>query len=209
MAPHRITPMAAALRHFAVVPPDPATGVLVGLGGLILAHWNLHVAFFLLATIAGGGLDLWTGTRRARLSQRMGGTEQYDRRRLDDGIAEKGTILAVILFFGIVIDGTISLMGDGLDLWVGDLFRSYTPAMTALLVWRAMREASSIRENIEATPGGKDAIFPGVTRFIDALRYRMVTGQAPLPDRRWGDDITPEERAWLAHQLDERRRGAS
>ncbi len=209
MAPHRLQPVATALsplRSAFASPAEPGPGVVAGLLALAAAFYNLHVAVLLILVVSGGILDLWTGARRARIRDRLGLPGGFDRAVLDEGIGGKSVTLVVLLFIGASIDALVSIAGGAADLGFAGLFSEYTPATSALLAYRWAREVSSIRENHEATPGGKNTIWPGAIRFVDALRYRMIhPTSGALPQDRWDDGLTIEEKAWIHQQLGERR----
>lgn len=209
MSPHRIPPATSAASHLmrqAFAVPDAGAGVVAGLIGLAAAFWNLHVVVLLILVIAGGVVDLWAGARRARIRTRRGLPGGFDRTVLDEGISGKAAVLVALLFLGVAADSLIALAGGAAGLGIGTLFATFTPATAGLLAYRLARESSSIIENFEGTPGGEDAIWPGLKRIVDTLRFRMThTGGAAPPERRWDDDLTSEERAWITQQLGERR----
>lgn len=187
----------------AMTPPgDPATGVLTALVTIVTAFFNVHVIWLFILVVVGGLLDLWTGARRARIRTRLGQKGGFDREILDEGMSGKGAILIAILFLGVASDSLAVMASGAADLGAVDFFRSSTPVTAGLLAWRLWREAASIRQNIEETPGGKDAVWPGGVKVLDALFYRILNpGGGALPQKRWGDHIPPEERAWIDEHL--------
>lgn len=211
MTPYRLDTaagLAGSIRHAFAVPTEPTAGVIAGLVALFAAFWNVHVAALLILVIGGGIIDLLTGARRARLRSRKGLPGGFDRATLDQGMSGKFLYLVVLLFVGMSVDIVLSLIGGAADMGVSWIFQTFTPATATALAYRLAREISSITENVEGTPGGRDVIWPGVRRFVDALRFRMAhpeAEQATPPERRWSDGISPDERAWIEEQLDERR----
>lgn len=210
MTPYRLDSaagIAGSVRHAFAAPNDPTAGVLAGLVALFAAFWNVHVLALLILVIIGGGVDLLTGARRARIRKRLKLPGGFDRAVLDEGASGKLLYLIVVMFVGMSADVLLSLLGDAGEMNIGWIFQTITPATTAALAWRLAREVGSVAENVEGTPGGQDVIWPGVRRFVDALRFRMAHPEAEgrLPNERWGDNMSPEERAWISEQLDERR----
>lgn len=179
---------------FANVDTGPSVGA--GLLTLFSAFWNLHVVVLCLFVIGANILDLLTGARRARIYKRLGLPGAYDRAVLDDGILDKAIVFVVILFAGVSIDSILTLAASPADLPVSRFFQTFTPTLTALLAHRFARELTSAIENVEDTPGGRDAIWPGARKIIDAIRYRLMTsGSPPMPERRWDDHLSAEKRA--------------
>lgn len=206
MSPHRLQPAFLALRQAYAVPPEPTVGVLAALSALLAGFWNLHVLVLFGMTVGAGIWDLLAGARRARKTKRSDGTDEYDNRILNDGVWDKLFYLFLSLFFGGCGDLLLSLLGGAGDLGFTEVFRTFTPVTASALFFRFGKEVASIYRNVEQTPGGKGAIW-NLKAFIDTIRFRLSgnPGQ-PRPDRRWDDDLTAEDRAWIAEQLGERRR---
>jgi len=210
VTPHRIPPATSAaagvLRQAFAMPTEPGPGVAAGLLALATAFYNLHVVVLLILVVFGGVIDLWTGSRRARIRSRLGESGGYDRAVLDEGISGKTVALVVILFLGVAIDSVVSLAGGAAELGIGGVFATYTPATAALLAYRLAREISSISENLDGTPGGRDAIWPGVKRFVDGIRFQLIHPEAKdAPERRWDDGLSDADRAWVVEMLAARK----
>ncbi len=203
MTPHRLQPVASMLS----IPHDAGPGVIAGLVALAASFYNLHVAVLFIFVVAGGMVDLYAGARRARVHSRLQLPGGYDRQILDDGVSGKLVKLAASIFMGASLDAIGSLIGGATDLGFASLLSTYTPFTTAFLLWRWQAEAASILQNVEATPGGKGALWPGAMKVIDEVRFRLAHPAAAggLPQDRWGDHVSSDERAWLDQMLAERR----
>ncbi len=199
-APSITGSVTAGLRQAMAFPTDPNAGVAAGLIAILAAFWNLHVVALLILVVAGGVIDLWAGSRRARINGRLGRAETFDRKKLDEGAEGKAVVLIIYLFLGVSADTLIILAAGGLE--IVTILETYTPATTALLVSRLAREMSSIIENYEATPSGKGQIWPGIKKFIDILRFKLSHPEADsFPNNRWDDKGNLEKKAWHQEQL--------
>lgn len=201
---------------------EPSLGVIAGLLALSAAFWNLHVVFLLLMVVLFGGVDILLGARMVHLREKAGQDVTFSRDRLDDGIAGKAIYLVISFLIGAAIDSALSLTGGMADLgWAGP-FKDYTPIASAMLFWRFIREIVSIRRNVELTPGGRDALWPGLGRTIDNMRFARTHPEADgAPARRSSDyeghgedghrrfaDLSPEEQLLLVDTL-ARHRGVA
>lgn len=190
------------------VSPEPAAGVIAAVMAIVAGFWNVHTVLLFSLVVLAGGIDLLAGSRRASARERLNLGEEFDRQTLDDGARAKAFYLLVSLFLGMGADSLDAVTGGRLDLGIAGPFADLTPVTSAALFWRFIREVASIFRNIDQTPGGKNAIFPGFVRLVDTFRWRAAPHTSgPLPERRWGDDISPEERAWIEMELGIRRRG--
>lgn len=203
---HTFLPVPASAPKGALAQVDPGVGVLAGLVALVAAFWNLHVVVLFFWVVLLGGVDLLVGFRRVRRQERLG-KAIYDPKRMDDGMFGKAVYLLVNLLLGMCSDMVIAMIGNAGDLGFAAPFQLYTPITSALLFWRLLKESTSITRNIKETPGGEDAIWPGLARLIDALRFRMTDEKgAEVPSRRWADDLSPEERKEVEKYLMDKRR---
>lgn len=186
---------------------EPSVSVLAGLFAIFAAFWNLHVVLLLTLTVAAGVVDLLVGARRAHL-QEASGEDAFTREKLDRGMVGKIILLVVSFFIGMCVDSVFSLVGSVADLGFAIPFATYTPITAAALFYRLGREVASIMRNIEATPGGKDGLWPPLKKVLDIVRFRMSHPDAvSQPNRRWDDELSPEEKEMVKALLAERRKG--
>jgi hypothetical protein len=160
----------------------------------------------IILVVALGGVDLLAGARRASLLEREG-RGRFDDSKLNEGAMGKAVILLITLIMGMSFDTLVSLFGGFVDLGFSETFRSLTPVTASMLLYRFYRESASIQRNVETTPGGKDALWPGISKLIDSLRFQAKTGTDAAPERRWTDELTAEERDFITKALAERRKG--
>lgn len=192
------------LHQLAVVPIDPSAGVLAALAAIGFSFWNLHVVLLVLLVVGAGTADLLAGARRAHLREKFHLGEVYDKKKLDDGAWGKLFYLVLSLFFGMSGDSLVGLLGSGFDLGFADPFKALTPITAGALLYRFGKESASVMRNLEQTPGGKDQVWP-IAKLIDTIRWEKSPGTTgPVPTDRW-DDLTIEEREWLAEQLKAKR----
>ena len=204
MSPHRLNLSVAQ----AALPPDPTTvGVLAGLAALFGSFWSLHIVVLFLWAGAAGIADLLAGANRAMVLKRMNLPGSFERTLLDQGVARKLTHLGFSIFAGMSADIVGSLFAGAGNLAVEPLIQSYTPGLAAALLYRVWRDYVSMLENIEETPGGRDAIWPGARKFIDLINWKSRGGKGPLPHDRWGD-ISEKERVQIESFVEELRRTA-
>jgi hypothetical protein len=205
LSPQAFVPVSAV--RSVLLTPDPGVGVIAGLVALFAAFWNLHIVLLFFLVVAAGGIDLAVGARRAHLQEKEG-RGAFTRQRLDEGLWSKALFLVVSIFLGVCIDSLIALGGTVGDLGFALPFKAFTPVTAAMLFYRLLREITSIMRNVEQAPGGRDALWPALSRVIDTLRYRMTTdpsAKAP-PARRWDDGLSAEDRALALELLAERRK---
>lgn len=187
--PHRLLLSLGLARGQAV---EPGVGVVAGLAALVLAFWNLHVVFLLIAAGIAGGIDLLVGARRAHMLEKAApaGTAIFKGEKLNEGAIGKATYLIAGFFVGMILDTLVTVFGTVIDVGFVAQFKSFTPITTAILFYRTTKELASIMRNIEQTPGGKDALLPILPAIIDKVRAGMSL--EPL-DKRWSDRQTPED----------------
>lgn len=205
MTPHRahsVAGLTGAMKGAIAAPADVSAGVGAGLLAIFLAFWNLHVVLLLILTAGAGGVDLLVGARRAHFAERAG-VGKFSDQVLSDGMWGKALILIVILFLGVSADSVIILAGGVTNLGFVSLFQTLTPVTAAMLLYRLTKESASIKRNIKATPGGKDAIWPGLDDILDELRYRALHPEAARAPRRRAKDRAPPTAAELAALLAE------
>lgn len=214
MTPHRlhhVTPIASVVRQAFMLPPEPgpAVGVLAGVLALFSSFWSVHIVAFLLLAISASVADLASGAHRAAVLKALDKPGGFDRTRLDRGIWRKFLYLTLSILAGVSVDAIGALIAGGAELAAEGMIQTYSPALSAALLWRFIREWSSTLDNVDSTPGGKDEIAPGIRKFIDALRWKLTPEDGGLPDRRWGDHLTKEQRLWLETQVEQMRTTAA
>lgn len=189
MTSHRVVGMSAPMKAGFLTQIDVGAGVGAGLLAIVLAFWNLHIVLLLILVVGGGGVDLLVGARRAHYNARAG-IESFSDQVLSDGMWGKAVILIVILFLGVAADSMLIFVSGAAQLGFVTMFQNITPVTSALLLYRLTKESASIKRNIKQTPGGKDAIWPGLDLILDELRYRMMHPDADsMPRQRVRDQL--------------------
>lgn len=194
------------------VPIDPSVGVLTGLIAIIASFWNIQVVVLMLLVIWWGGMDLSAGARRARLTRDPATNKsQFDRQVLDDGAWGKVFYFIGAMSMGVMGDSLLILFAKALDFSWAAYLTVLTPATCASLIARLQKEYESFKENVEETPGGRDALWWMLpSSIIDGIRWRFFHPQeGPKPERRWKDgktdaggdfSLTAEEREFITER---------
>lgn len=180
---------------------EPAPGVGAGISAMLALFWNLHVVLIFGLVIGAGLFDLWTGSRRARLSR------EFDRERLDEGIESKLILILSGLFLGLTIDLLVmlgvNLTGVGEPL--GFAVQTFTPVTAGILGFILVRECASILDNLDNTPGTRGGIWPGAKRIVDTIRWNAKGNEGTPPEERWDDDLSPAQRRQVEEYIHQMR----
>jgi hypothetical protein len=198
MTPHRITSLQ--------IPAEPTIGVLAGIIALLGSFWNFHVVLALLFTVVAGITDLWAGARRAKRIDLLTGEDIYKQEILDQGLTNKLFLLFFHTFLGMVFDSFAIIAGGAFDLGVVAPFKIATPFTFGAIIFRLMREVSSIVRNVEKTPGAStDSLWPVFIKMIDVFRIKInAPGTTGVELKRWSDiQLTPEQIERLKKIADE------